>query len=137
MVKPNAPACDRNKVPILQKLETAFSGIKTVLEIGSGTGQHAVFFAEHLPHIEWQTSDRQEHHAGIESWIKDSQWDLTEDEQNNLKVLSFALSLVPPLVTDFPSLIKFNAPNASAHFPPDATTNEIVWRKEKGGGGDC
>ena len=43
-----------------------------VLEIGSGTGQHAVFFAERLPHLTWYTSDREENHAGIMLWLEDA-----------------------------------------------------------------
>ena len=44
-MKPYAEACDRNQSPILEVLEVEFSGTGSVLEIGSGTGQHAVFFA--------------------------------------------------------------------------------------------
>ncbi len=43
-----------------------------MLEIGSGTGQHAVFFAEAMPWMTWQTSDLAENHQGIRSWIADS-----------------------------------------------------------------
>ena len=43
-----------------------------VLEIGSGTGQHAVFFARHLPHVTWQTSDLAAAHAGIRAWIREA-----------------------------------------------------------------
>ena len=45
---------------------------KVVLEIGSGTGQHAVYFASQLPHLYWQTSDLAENHAGIQAWINAS-----------------------------------------------------------------
>ena len=45
----------------------------TVLEIGSGTGQHGVYFAEHLPHIHWQTSDLCDNHDGIIEWIEESE----------------------------------------------------------------
>jgi len=50
-------ACERNKDPILQILRGAFAASRHVLEIGSGTGQHAVYFARHLPKLVWQTSD--------------------------------------------------------------------------------
>lgn len=56
--KPYAPACDRNREPILAVLREHFDACRTVLEIGSGTGQHAVHFARHLPHLVWQCSDR-------------------------------------------------------------------------------
>ena len=49
-------------------LEPALAGCRHVLEIGSGTGQHSVYFAPRLPHLVWQTSDLPEHHAGIQAW---------------------------------------------------------------------
>jgi cyclopropane fatty-acyl-phospholipid synthase-like methyltransferase len=52
-----APACERNKGPILEVLRREFGAQHTVLEIGSGTGQHAVHFAAHLPHLTWQPSE--------------------------------------------------------------------------------
>jgi cyclopropane fatty-acyl-phospholipid synthase-like methyltransferase len=52
-----APACERNKGPILEVLRREFGAQHTVLEIGSGTGQHAVHFANHLPHLTWQPSE--------------------------------------------------------------------------------
>ena len=58
-------ACENNKKAILSVLKTAFSGTKNVLEIGSGTGQHAVFFAENLPHLCWQPSDLLINHPSI------------------------------------------------------------------------
>ena len=67
--KPFSQACENNKRPILAVLSRHLQGVRHVLEIGSGTGQHAVFFAEHLPHLRWQTSDLSENHDGIRSWI--------------------------------------------------------------------
>jgi cyclopropane fatty-acyl-phospholipid synthase-like methyltransferase len=52
-----AEACERNKAPILQVLRTEFAASRAVLEIGSGTGQHAVYFAAHLPQLTWQPSE--------------------------------------------------------------------------------
>jgi cyclopropane fatty-acyl-phospholipid synthase-like methyltransferase len=68
-VKPYSEACARNRDPILAVLREAFAGVREVLEIGSGTGQHAVYFARHLPHLTWHTSDLPAHHAGIHAWI--------------------------------------------------------------------
>jgi cyclopropane fatty-acyl-phospholipid synthase-like methyltransferase len=70
--KPNAPATERNRDVILQVLQDEFRESRSVLEIGSGTGQHAVFFARALPHLIWQSSDREINHAGIQSWIDDA-----------------------------------------------------------------
>lgn len=67
--KPFSQACENNKAPILSVLERVFSGAKHVLEIGSGTGQHAVHFAEHLSHLRWQCSDRAPYIPGIEAWL--------------------------------------------------------------------
>jgi cyclopropane fatty-acyl-phospholipid synthase-like methyltransferase len=68
-MKPFAESCEENKRPILEVLRIEFAEVRNVLEIGSGTGQHAVFFAGQLPHLIWHTSDVAEHHAGIQAWI--------------------------------------------------------------------
>ena len=68
---PYSQACENNKGPILDKLRPYLATAKQVLEVGSGTGQHAVYFAEHLPHLQWQTSDIMAHHQGINAWIDD------------------------------------------------------------------
>lgn len=66
---PFSQACENNKGPILDILQSIFTDRKRVLEIGSGTGQHAVYFAEHLQHLHWQPSDRVENLEGINLWI--------------------------------------------------------------------
>jgi cyclopropane fatty-acyl-phospholipid synthase-like methyltransferase len=71
--KPFSQACENNKAPILVVLQTAFADISEVLEIGTGTGQHAVYFAEHLPHVNWQPSDVVEHLPGINLWLDEAQ----------------------------------------------------------------
>lgn len=70
-IKPFSQACANNQEPILAILKKAFSDVSTVLEVGSGTGQHAVYFAPALPHLHWQPSDRQENIAGIHAWLDD------------------------------------------------------------------
>ncbi|WP_019028221.1 DUF938 domain-containing protein [Colwellia piezophila] len=72
MNKPFSQACENNKQPILNVLTTVFNNSQHVLEIGSGTGQHAVFFAKHLPHLTWQTSDLAINHQGINAWLNES-----------------------------------------------------------------
>ena len=57
MEKPFSQACENNKRPILEVLKRHFAGVRDVLEIGSGTGQHAVHFATALPGIVWQPSE--------------------------------------------------------------------------------
>lgn len=71
-MKPFSEACERNKEPILAVLREAFASARDVLEIGSGTGQHAVYFAAHLPHLAWQPSDLPANHPGIRAWIADA-----------------------------------------------------------------
>ena len=66
---PSAPATERNREPILAVLREHFADRRHVLEIGSGTGQHAVHFAAALPHLQWQPSDVVENHPGINAWI--------------------------------------------------------------------
>ena len=69
MKKPFSQACENNKQPILKVLTRYFADRHTVLEIGSGSGQHAVFFAERLPGITWQPSDLPENLSGLRLWI--------------------------------------------------------------------
>jgi SAM-dependent methyltransferase len=66
---PFSEACERNKGPILEVLRPLLAGCSTVLEIGAGTGQHAVHFAQHLPHLTWQPTDRGEYLAGLAARI--------------------------------------------------------------------
>jgi len=68
-VKPFSEASERNRTPILAVLKRVFSNKKFVLEIGSGTGQHAACFAPELPHLVWQASDRAENLADIRQWV--------------------------------------------------------------------
>jgi len=67
-----------------------------VLEIGSGTGQHAVYFAGQMPHLLWYTSDLAENHPGIELW-------LAEAALNNLRppvLLDVARTVWPEMAVD-------------------------------------
>jgi hypothetical protein len=71
-MKPYSEACERNKDPILEVLRQWFAAPGKALEIGAGTGQHAVHFARHLPHLHWVCSDREENHPGIQSWLDEA-----------------------------------------------------------------
>ncbi|MGH8503312.1 MAG: DUF938 domain-containing protein [Gammaproteobacteria bacterium] len=70
--KPYSLACDQNREPILAVLRDHFADRKQVLEIGSGTGQHAVYFAAAMPHLTWQTSDCAENLPGIRLWLDEA-----------------------------------------------------------------
>ncbi|MCH1930067.1 class I SAM-dependent methyltransferase [Shewanella sp. A25] len=80
---PFSQACENNKGPILDVLLQAFRQSQHVLEIGSGTAQHAVHFARHLPHVLWQTSDQAEYLTGIQARCQREGLDLG---LNNLKL---------------------------------------------------
>lgn len=71
--KPYAVACDENGPPILGVLKTKLPRQGKLLEIGSGTGQHAVMFAAALQNITWHPSDRKEMLEGIQMWIDEAQ----------------------------------------------------------------
>ena len=67
---PYSAACERNQQPILQVITPYLQKAKTVLEVGSGTAQHAVFFAKAYPELIWQTADQEHYLAGIHAQLK-------------------------------------------------------------------
>lgn len=73
MDKPFSQACENNKQPILGVLSAAFSQVTRVLEIGSGTGQHAIWFARHLPHLHWQPTEMTGNLSGIRLYLQESE----------------------------------------------------------------
>jgi cyclopropane fatty-acyl-phospholipid synthase-like methyltransferase len=67
-MKRHAPATERNREPILEVLARVLPKTGRVLEIGAGTGEHAVFFAAALPGLRWQPTDAdQDQRASIEA----------------------------------------------------------------------
>ena len=70
--KPYAAAAEQNQDAILPILLEEFSNKQNILEIGSGTGQHAVYFAQQLPQLIWHPSDKAENLAGIQQWINEA-----------------------------------------------------------------
>lgn len=108
-MKPCAESCLQNRDPILAVLREAFADRRLVLEIASGTGQHAVYFGQALPHLCWQTSDLPDQHAGIQAWL---------DEANLSNVL-------PPLALDV-TMDAWPVPRVDAIFNAN-TVHIIAW----------
>ncbi|MCW8848004.1 MAG: class I SAM-dependent methyltransferase [Sedimenticola sp.] len=71
-MKPYSESCDQNREPILSVIQPLFKESTAVLEIGSGTGQHAVYFSSRMPHLNWYTSDCPEYHEGISLWLEEA-----------------------------------------------------------------
>ncbi len=107
MAKPYAESSEQNKAPIMAVLRQVLAPVGDVLEIGSGTGQHAVYFARQLPSLVWQPSDVAENLPGIELWIQ-------EARLPNLK---------PPVVLDVASS---EWPNAQFDAAFSANTAHIM-----------
>ena len=70
-MKPYSESCERNQEPILKILQETLVNQQCVLEIASGTGQHAVYFGRALPHLSWQTSELTQKHEGILAWLNE------------------------------------------------------------------
>lgn len=71
-IKPFAESSEQNKQVILAIIQPLFSKLKRVLEIASGTGQHAVYFSQVMPDLNWQPSDLENALPGIQSWVNES-----------------------------------------------------------------
>lgn len=99
---PNAPATERNRDSILDVLRNEFEHAQSVLEIGSGTGQHAVFFARELAWLNWQTSDREQNHDGINAWLSDASL------ANVSRPLSLDVEVVDEIPGDYDAVFSAN-----------------------------
>ena len=73
MNKPFAESCEQNKEAILEVISSVLSSVSSVLEIGSGTGQHAIYFAANMPHLSWHTSDCAPYLDGINMWLAEAE----------------------------------------------------------------
>ena len=71
-IKPYSESCDQNREPILSVIEPILETAGSVLEIGSGTGQHAVYFAKMMPHLHWYPSDCASYLPGINLWVSEA-----------------------------------------------------------------
>jgi len=78
-MKPFSESCVQNQAEICAVLKDLLHDKKHILEIGSGTGQHAVYFAKHLTHLIWQTSDQIQYHQGIQLWLDEANLENTRD----------------------------------------------------------
>jgi len=71
-MKPYSESSEQNRDPIMAVLHTVFADRQHVLEIASGTGQHAVYFGTEFPHLTWQTSELPQNLAGIQAWLDEA-----------------------------------------------------------------
>lgn len=101
-VKPFAESCEQNKEPILAVLKQWFATPGVVLEIGSGTGQHAVYFPRQLPHLLWQASDCEENISGIRLWLEEAKL------QNTLDVTVLNVSHTWPAASQYDYVFSAN-----------------------------
>ncbi len=111
--KPYAESCDRNAGPILAVLRRHLAEVRHVLEIGSGTGQHAVHFAAAMPWLRWQTSDHADHLPGIVQWLDEAALPNTPPPITLQAVVEGGLQPAPPLpvvdgVTGFDAVFTAN-----------------------------
>jgi cyclopropane fatty-acyl-phospholipid synthase-like methyltransferase len=131
----------------------------TLLEIGSGTGQHAVYFGEALSHILWQTSDRKENLLGISQWLDDSELpnvlpplilDVTQDIQqlqrydavymaNTLHIMSWSevehcIKHASQLMNREGVLVVYGPFNYEGKFTSDSNARFDQWLKAGGSG---
>jgi hypothetical protein len=159
MNKPFSQACENNKRPIVDILTAVFSENKHVLEIGSGTGQHAVFFGQQLPHLTWQTSDLLINHQGINLWLDEAgsanvikpividlnkPWPMPKDSfqvdglytANTLHIISWTLvvkffeGLKSNLASDA-SVCIYGPFNYQGKFSSESNANFDLWLKER------
>ena len=95
--KAHAESCDRNREPILAVLRRHLGDARSVLEIGSGTGQHAVHFAAAMPWLRWQASDHRDHLPGIGQWLDEAALPNTPPALELQAVVGAGLQPAPPL----------------------------------------
>ena len=71
-MKPCSEACEQNREPILEVLRVVLADRRRVLEVGSGTGQHAAWLPRFLPHLHWLPSDVPGNLPGIRAWVEEA-----------------------------------------------------------------
>jgi cyclopropane fatty-acyl-phospholipid synthase-like methyltransferase len=156
MSKPHAPSCDRNREPILAVLREHLAYRTRVLEIGSGTGQHAVCFAQAMPHLTWQTSDVAENLSGISQWLNDARLTNTPSpveldvngewpnekfdavfSANTLHIMSWLeverlFTQLPSVLTDDAVVAIYGPFNYGGRFTSESNAQFNRWLEERG-----
>lgn len=152
----DASSCVRNRGPILEVLRGHFADRRSVLEIGSGTGQHAVFFAAALPHLTWQATDRLENLAGIRARLNEAalpnapaplELDVNEAwpagrydavfSANTLHIMSWPeverlFARLPEIMTGDAKLVIYGAFNYDGRYTSASNATFDAWLKEQG-----
>lgn len=107
-MKPHSPSCERNRDPILSVLREHFADRREVLEIGSGTGQHAVHFAAAMPWLRWQCSDHVDRLPGIRLWLDEAALPNTPAPFELQAVLEPVPGLAPRAIGRFDAVFSAN-----------------------------
>lgn len=155
-MKPFAESCEQNKDVILKQLARLLKDSFSVLEIGSGTGQHAVHFAKHLAHLTWQCSDQAEYIEGVELWLDEAQLpntpppfllNVSEDDwpedsydaifsANVVHIMSWQnvvdlFKHLPNVLNDNGLLILYGPFNYGGQYTSDSNAQFDVWLKQR------
>ncbi len=156
MEKPFSPSSERNQEVIFQVLSRLLKDTNHVLEIGTGTAQHAVYFAKRMPHLRWQCSDRIDNHAGIKMWLDEAalantppaiELDVTETwpkfETVDAIFSANAVHIMPwdsvckfiknagPLLQSKGLLIFYGPFNYDGSYTSEGNANFDIWLKER------
>lgn len=122
------PATERNRGPIGDLLETVLPASGTVLELASGSGEHAVAFQARFPGIRWQASDPDpQHRRSIDAWIASSELSSGMPIALDLDVLKQPWDLPEPVVTDLAALVCINL----LHISPADCTRSLLEQAER------
>lgn len=155
MTKPFSQACENNKTFIFPILKKTLQNSKKLLEVGSGTGQHAIYFAKQLPWLTWQTSDLLANHQGIEQWLNEypaknlhspieldlnNKWSVTDIDAiytaNTLHIISWSLvqaffAGVSQHLSNNGKLCIYGPFNYQGKFTSESNANFDLWLKSR------
>jgi cyclopropane fatty-acyl-phospholipid synthase-like methyltransferase len=155
-IKPHSPSSERNREPILGVLREYLADRRNVLEIGSGTGQHAVHFAAALPWLTWQSSDRAENLPGIRAWLDEAalpntpaplEFDVNDTwppgpfdavfSANTLHIMAWPevqrlFAQLPAITTDDAVLVIYGPFNAQGRYSSESNAAFDQWLKARG-----